>query len=77
MCAQRFDIVVFGASGFTGIYVVEEIARTVDEEQNLKWAIAGRSASKLKDVLKVAGTNTGWILHLFYVFKILVFFYVN
>jgi short subunit dehydrogenase-like uncharacterized protein len=59
MCAQRYDIVVFGATGYTGTYVVEEIARTVEEERGLKWAIAGRSSSKLKSVLSTASRNTG------------------
>ena len=59
MCAQRFNIVVFGATGFTGKYVIEEIARTIDEEQNLKWAVAGRSSAKLKEVLLEAEKNTG------------------
>lgn len=59
MCAQRYDIVVFGATGYTGTYVVEEIARTVEEEKGLKWAIAGRSSSKLKGVLSTASRNTG------------------
>ena len=57
--STKYDIVVFGASGFTGQYVVEEIAKTIDEESGLTWAIAGRSMKKLQDVLANAGKKTG------------------
>ena len=57
--STKYDIVVFGATGFTGQYVVEEIAKTVDEESGLTWAIAGRSMKKLQDVLAKAGSKTG------------------
>ncbi|KAK2159350.1 hypothetical protein LSH36_154g03041 [Paralvinella palmiformis] len=56
---RKFDMIVFGASGFTGQFVVEEIARTQDEEGKLNWAIAGRSMSKLQNVLKEATKHTG------------------
>ena len=56
--STKYDIVVFGASGFTGQYVVEEIAKTIDES-GLTWAIAGRSMKKLQDVLANAGKKTG------------------
>ena len=57
--AKKFDIVVFGASGFTGQFVVEELARTASEEAGIKWAIAGRSMSKLQHVLTQASKYTG------------------
>ena len=56
---RKYDIVVFGASGFTGQYVVEEIARTIAEEKGLSWAIAGRNMAKLQKVLSEASTQTG------------------
>ena len=57
---KQYDIVVFGASGFTGQYVVEEIARTVQHQNPvLRWAIAGRNAGKLQNVLKEASKQTG------------------
>jgi short subunit dehydrogenase-like uncharacterized protein len=62
----RYDMVVFGASGFTGQFVVEYLARAVkkDSDQNsdrppLSWAISGRSEAKLKAVLKQASKVTG------------------
>lgn len=46
---RAFDIVVFGATGFTGELTAEHLAQC-KEHQTLKWAIAGRSASKLEAV---------------------------
>ncbi|XP_071963086.1 saccharopine dehydrogenase-like oxidoreductase [Antedon mediterranea] len=54
-----YDITVFGASGFTGQFVVEELARVVDEENDLKWAVAGRSSEKLRAILVQAQEITG------------------
>lgn len=56
---QKYDIVIFGASGFTGKFVVEEVARISDEEGGLTWAIAGRSMEKLQTVLANASKATG------------------
>uniref|UniRef100_UPI0037E70BA2 saccharopine dehydrogenase-like oxidoreductase n=1 Tax=Semicossyphus pulcher TaxID=241346 RepID=UPI0037E70BA2 len=53
---RPYHLVIFGASGFTGQFVVEEVARTVSEgpKGNLKWAVAGRSKQKLEKVLEQA-----------------------
>ena len=56
---RKYDIVVFGATGFTGQFVVQEIARTIDEESGLSWAIAGRNMAKLQEVLREASKQTG------------------
>jgi len=56
---KKFNIVVFGATGFTGQFVVEEIARTMDSESNFSWAVAGRDMSKLQAVLSTASKITG------------------
>ncbi|KAK3093401.1 hypothetical protein FSP39_015091 [Pinctada imbricata] len=58
MAESRFDIVIFGATGFTGQFVVEEVAR-VSEEEGLTWAVAGRSMDKLQKVLTQASKMTG------------------
>ncbi|MBN3296436.1 SCPDL oxidoreductase, partial [Amia calva] len=54
--SRPYDIIVFGASGFTGQFVVEEVARTSAEgpKGTLKWAVAGRSRQKLEKVLEQA-----------------------
>lgn len=53
---RPYHLIIFGASGFTGQFVVEEVARSVSEGPNgtLKWAIAGRSKQKLEKVLEEA-----------------------
>jgi short subunit dehydrogenase-like uncharacterized protein len=49
---RPYDIVVFGASGFTGEYVVEYLVKHIKKSgSNLKWAVAGRSESKVKATL--------------------------
>lgn len=55
---REFDVIVFGASAFTGKYTVEYIAKN-NEEFNLKWAIAGRSRPKLLAVLQEISSVTG------------------
>lgn len=43
--ADRLDVIIFGASGFTGKYCVLEGVKILE---NLKWGIAGRNkVSKL------------------------------
>lgn len=45
---RQYDIVLFGASGYTGKLTAEQI--TLHLPTDLKWALAGRSASKLEAV---------------------------
>ena len=49
---MSFDIVIFGATGFTGQFVVEELAKVLVAENAppLSWAVAGRNEGKLKQV---------------------------
>lgn len=46
---REYDLVLWGATGFTGRLAVDYIERTY-RNSNLKWAIAGRSASKLDSI---------------------------
>ena len=48
---RTFDIVVFGATGFTGRLVARYLART-HGGTGLSWAIAGRSAGRLEEIRK-------------------------
>lgn len=60
MSEDRYDFVVFGATGFTGQFVVDEVARVIDEEGgNRKMAVAGRSMEKLQKVLAESSQRTG------------------
>ncbi|XP_041353801.1 saccharopine dehydrogenase-like oxidoreductase [Gigantopelta aegis] len=48
---KRYDVVIFGATGFTGQFVVKELVRTTETEPGLTWAVAGRTMDKLQKVL--------------------------
>jgi short subunit dehydrogenase-like uncharacterized protein len=48
--SSKFDIVVYGATGFTGRLVAEYLATHYRDDKRLKWAMAGRSLDKLAQV---------------------------
>jgi short subunit dehydrogenase-like uncharacterized protein len=48
--SRRFDVVVWGATGFTGKLVAEYLARNYGVGSGLSWALAGRSQKKLEAV---------------------------
>lgn len=49
---KAYDFVVFGASGFTGKYVCEELHDVIQSNNyNYKWAVAGRNSNKLENCL--------------------------
>ena len=50
MSEREFDLVVFGASGYTGKLVAEYIQNEYGGDQSLKWALAGRNKDKLADI---------------------------
>jgi short subunit dehydrogenase-like uncharacterized protein len=49
--AREFDIIVYGATGYTGRLVAEYLK----SKTGLKWAMAGRSADKLAEVRDLVG----------------------
>ncbi|WP_092028891.1 saccharopine dehydrogenase NADP-binding domain-containing protein [Bradyrhizobium sp. OK095] len=55
MGSAKFDIVVYGATGFTGQLVAEYLTRHYKGDKQLKWAMAGRSLGKLKSVRDAIG----------------------
>ncbi|MBB4392150.1 trans-acting enoyl reductase family protein [Bradyrhizobium sp. ERR14] len=55
MSSAKFDIVVYGATGFTGQLVAEYLAANYKDDEALKWAMAGRSLDKLKSVRDAIG----------------------
>jgi short subunit dehydrogenase-like uncharacterized protein len=52
----EFDVVVFGASGFTGRLICERLAER-GPEKGLRWAMAGRNEEKLAAVRKAVGAE--------------------
>jgi len=55
MSSAKFDIVVYGATGFTGQLVAEYLTQHYKGDNALKWAMAGRSLGKLKSVRDAIG----------------------
>ena len=51
---RDFDVIVWGATGFTGRLVAEYLALTYGVGRELRWAIAGRSADKLASIASMA-----------------------
>ena len=51
----EFDIIVWGATGYTGRLVAEHMLKTYGAAGDLKWAMAGRSADKLAQVRSEIG----------------------
>ena len=45
---RDFDVVLFGATGFTGALTAEYLARNGPD--GLRWALAGRNRDKLEEV---------------------------
>ncbi|MES2317768.1 MAG: saccharopine dehydrogenase NADP-binding domain-containing protein [Pseudomonadota bacterium] len=52
---KQFDVIVFGATGFTGRLVAEYLATRYGDGGEVKWAMAGRSAAKLEQVRELIG----------------------
>jgi short subunit dehydrogenase-like uncharacterized protein len=53
--SSKFDIIVYGATGFTGQLIAEYLASRYRGDSNLKWAMAGRSLDKLASVRDAIG----------------------
>ncbi|XP_030573962.1 saccharopine dehydrogenase-like oxidoreductase [Drosophila novamexicana] len=54
METERLDVIIFGATGFTGKYTVYEAVSVL---KDLRWGIAGRNREKLQAVLKEMGAK--------------------
>src|SRR4029079_5279696 len=55
MSSSKFDIIVYGATGFNGQLVAEYLAAHYKGDSSLKWAMAGRSKEKLPSVRDAIG----------------------
>lgn len=57
---DRLDIIIFGATGFTGLHCIPYVAKlTKSDGRNLSWGVAGRSEEKLKTILTDVGKKLG------------------
>jgi short subunit dehydrogenase-like uncharacterized protein len=57
MADRRFDLVLFGATGFTGGLTAEYLA--ANAPSSLRWALAGRNMDKLEQVRQRLGPDAG------------------
>ncbi len=58
MAKREFDLIIWGASGFTGQLVVEYLAQTYGVDGDINWAIAGRNREKLEAVRSSCATGS-------------------
>jgi len=56
---REFDVIVWGATGFTGHLTSEYLLERYGLGGDLRWAIGGRSASKLEEVRQRLERDTG------------------
>ena len=56
MAARKYDVVVWGATGFTGKWVAKHLFDHYPQQQ-LRWAIAGRNQQKLDEVRTFIGDH--------------------
>ena len=54
---RPFDVIVFGATGFTGRLVAEYLHATYGVGGEVSWAIAGRNKDKLASVRDLVGAD--------------------
>ena len=55
---SRYDLVVFGATGFVGRILCQYLLEQVGVNGSVKWAIAGRSQAKLNALVSDLGAST-------------------
>ena len=53
--SKEFDVIVFGATGYTGRLVAEHLFKAYGTGGSVKWAMAGRNADKLAEVRNLIG----------------------
>ena len=58
MSERIYDVVIWGASGFTGRLVVEYMCRVYGRSGDVRWAVAGRNEQKLQQVLQDTGCSS-------------------
>ena len=56
--SPKFDLVVYGATGFTGQLICEHLNLTYGVNGDINWAMAGRSQSKLEQVRDELGVDS-------------------
>lgn len=52
MSQKRLDIIVMGATGFSGRYTVINLFKLFQKYGGFSWGIAGRNSQKLQNLLQ-------------------------
>ena len=58
MTKKMYDVVIWGASGFTGRLVAGYLLKQYGAGSELRWAMAGRNRNKLENIRKELGNET-------------------
>ena len=58
MSEREFDVIVYGASGYTGKLVAAYIEKEYGNNDSLKWALAGRNKDKLLNIRRELNLNS-------------------
>lgn len=58
--SRKYDVVIFGATGFTGALTAQYLAKNAPAE--LKWALAGRNRTKLEAVRSNLGVDVDLLI---------------
>ena len=53
--SREFDVIVFGATGYTGRLVAQHLLKSRGAAGAIRWAMAGRNAGKLAEVRSLIG----------------------
>ena len=56
---REFDVIIWGATGFTGKLTAESLLKRYGIGEGLRWAIGGRSATKLEETRKALASESG------------------
>jgi short subunit dehydrogenase-like uncharacterized protein len=59
---RQFDLVVFGATSFVGQILTRRLVERVGVDGDIRWAIAGRNAGKLREVAADTGADVEQIV---------------
>ncbi|XP_034936717.1 saccharopine dehydrogenase-like oxidoreductase [Chelonus insularis] len=58
MAEERLDLIIFGATGFTGKYTVQEAAKFC-KMNPFTWGVAGRNNERLQDIVRKFAPDSG------------------
>ena len=58
MSEREFDVIVYGARGYTGKLVADYIEKEYGNNDSLKWALAGRNKDKLLNIRRELNLNS-------------------